>query len=52
MIRGTNSAGRFDIYDPANELWFGCMEEIVSNGDDLILDALFDFNPMERPQHK
>ena len=48
MIRGTRSAGRFDIYESANVLWFGCMKEIVCNGDDLILNALFDFQPMKR----
>ena len=26
-------------------LWFGYMEEVVSNGDDLILNPLFNFEP-------
>ena len=48
MIRGTSSAGRFDIYEPVKVLCFGYIE-IVSNGDDyLILDALFDIKPMKR----
>ena len=34
MIRGTSSAGRFDIHEPAKVLWFGYMEEIVCNRDD------------------
>ena len=29
MICGTGSAGRFDIYEPVEVLWFGYMEEIV-----------------------
>ena len=33
MIRGTSSAGRFDIYEPVEVLWFGYMEEIVCNRD-------------------
>ena len=28
-------------------LWFGYMEEVVCNGDDLILNRLFNFEPME-----
>ena len=40
MIRGTNSAGRCDIYEPAKVPWLGCMEEIVCNEDDLILHTL------------
>ena len=48
MIRGASSAGKVDIYEPVKVLWFGCMEEIVCNGDDLLLDALFDFKPIER----
>ena len=27
-------------------LWFGYMEEVVCNGDDLILNPLFNFEPM------
>ena len=32
-------------------LWFGYMEEIVCNGDDLILNPLFNFEPMEGREH-
>ena len=28
-------------------LWFGYMEEAVCNGDDLILNPLFNFEPMK-----
>ena len=28
-------------------LWFGYMEEVVCNGDDLILNPLFNFEPMK-----
>ena len=28
-------------------LWFGYMEEVVYNGDDLILNPLFNFEPMK-----
>ena len=28
-------------------LWFGYMEEVVSNGDDLILNPLFNFEGLE-----
>ena len=48
MIRGTSSVGRFDIYEHAKVLWFGYMEEIVCNRDDLILNALFNFEPVKR----
>ena len=32
-------------------LRFGYMEEVVCNGDDLILNPLFKFEPMEGPEH-
>ena len=32
-------------------LWFGYMEEVVCNGDDLILNPLFNFMPMEELEH-
>ena len=32
-------------------LWFGDMEEIVCNGDDLILNPLFNFEPMKGFEH-
>ena len=48
MIRGTSSTGRFDIYEPAKVLLIECMKVIVCNGDDLTLDALFDFKPLKR----
>ena len=32
-------------------LWFGYMEEVVCNGDDLILNPLFNFEPMKRLEH-
>ena len=51
MIRGTSSAGSFNIYEPAKVLWLGYMEEIVCNRDDLILNALFDFEPMKRLEY-
>ena len=38
MIRGTSSAGRFDIYEPVKVLWFGYMEDVVCNGDDIVLN--------------
>ena len=28
-------------------LWFGYIEEVVCNGDDLILKPLFNFEPMK-----
>ena len=31
--------------------WFGYMEEVVSNGDDLILNPLFKFEPMKGLEH-
>ena len=47
----TSSAGRFDIYEPVKVLWFGYMEEVVYNGDDLILNPLFNFEPMKELEH-
>ena len=44
-------AGRFDIYEPVKVLWFGYMEEVVFNGNDLILNPLFHFEPMKRLEH-
>ena len=38
--------GRFDINESVKVLWFGYMEEVVCNGDDLILNPLFNFEPM------
>ena len=32
-------------------LWFGYMEEVVCNGDDLILNPLFNFQPMKELEH-
>ena len=32
-------------------LWFRDMEEIVCNGDDLILNPLFNFEPMKGLEH-
>ena len=33
------------------ELWFVYMEEVVCNGDDLILNPLFNFESMEGLEH-
>ena len=33
------------------ELWFGYMEEVVCNRDDLILNPLFNFEPMKELEH-
>ena len=52
MIRGTGSAGRFDIYEPVKVLWFGNMKKVVCNGDDLILNPLFNFEPMKGLEHR
>ena len=51
MIRGTSSAGRFDIYEPVKVLFFGYMEEVVCYGDDLILNPLFNFEPIKGLEH-
>ena len=32
-------------------LCFGYMDEVVCNGDDLILNPLFNFEPMKRLEH-
>ena len=48
MIRGTSSAGMFDIYESAKVLGLGDMEEIVCDRDYFILNALFDFEQMKR----
>ena len=32
-------------------LWFDYMKEVVCNGDDLILNPLFNFEPMKRLEH-
>ena len=51
MIRGTSSAGTFDIYEPVKVLSFGYMEEVVCNGDGLILNPLFNFEPLKGLEH-
>ena len=47
MIRGTSSAGRFDIYEPVEVLWFSDMKKVVCNEHDLILNSLFNFEAMK-----
>ena len=47
MTRGTGSAGRYDIYEHVKILSFGYMEEVVCNGDDLISNPFFTFEPMK-----
>ena len=47
MISGTSSAERFDIYEHVEVLWFGYMKQVVCNGDDLILNSLFNFELMK-----
>ena len=37
----------FDFYEPVKVRWCGYMDEVVCNGDDLILNSLFDFKPMK-----
>ena len=37
---------RFDIYEPVKVIWFGYMEEVVCNRDDLLLIPLFHFKPV------
>ena len=32
-------------------LWFGYMEEVVCNGNDLILNPFFNFEPMKGLEH-
>ena len=32
-------------------LWFGYMKEVMCNGDDLIFNPLFNFEPMEEHEH-
>ena len=41
----------FDIYEPVKLLGFGYMEEVVCNGDDLMLNPLFNFKPMKRLEY-
>ena len=35
------------MYEPVKVLWFGYVDEVVCNGDDLTLNSLFDFKPMK-----
>ena len=42
-----SSAGRFDIYELLKVLWFGYMEGVVCDRDDLILNPLFYFEPLK-----
>ena len=51
MIRGTGSAERFDIYEIVKILWFGYMQEVVCNGDYIILNSLFNFEPVKGFEH-
>ena len=36
---------------PAKVIWFGYMEEVVCNRDDLILNPLFNFEPVKGLEH-
>ena len=46
-----SSAGRFDIYEPVKVPCLSYMQEVVCNGDDLIFNSLFNFEPMEEFEH-
>ena len=39
------------MYEPVKVLWFGYMEEVACNGADLILNLLFNFEPMKGLEH-
>ena len=39
------------MYKPVKVLWFDYMKEDVCNGDDLILNPLFNFEPIKRLEH-
>ena len=41
-----SSAGRFDFYEPVKVLWFGYMEKVVRNRNYLILNPLYNYEPM------
>ena len=43
--KDTDDLRKFDIYEHVEVLWFGYMEEVVCNGDDLILNPFFNFEP-------
>ena len=51
MISGTSSAGRFDIYETVNVLWFEYVEEVVCDRDNLILNTLFNFDQMKELEY-
>ena len=36
---------------PVKVLWFNYMEEVVCNGNDLLLNSLFNFKPMKGLEH-
>ena len=42
---------RFDIYEPVKVLWFGYLKEVVCNGDDLMLNPFFNFEPIKGLEH-
>ena len=41
----------FDIYEPVKVLWFDYMKEVVCNGDDLILNPVFNSEPVKEFEH-
>ena len=47
-----SSAERFDIYKPVNVLWLGYMEEVVCDRDDLLLNPLFNFEPIKGLEYR
>ena len=45
-------AGRFDIYEPVKVLWFGYIEKVVFNRNNLILNPLFNFETMKELEYR
>ena len=50
MVRGSSFTSGFYVDETMQAFWFGFMEEIVHNGYNFELYALFDIEPMKRSE--
>ena len=48
MIERTSGTNRFNIYKFSKVLGLRSMEKVISKRDDLLVDALFYFKPVQR----
>ena len=52
MIGRTNEACRFNIYNFSEVLGLRSMEKVLSKRDDVVVDVLFNFEPVQRFEYR